>query len=92
MLAHNTAVMAGVASIESKLDNIFDDTNLSDQFTSLEQLVKQEAVDVQQDVGDVKLQVIEAHTHIEALIGQPSDIPSINRRRKRDGKRMISIL
>jgi hypothetical protein len=102
MLAHNTAVMAGVTSIESKLDNellFTDDGELSDHFTSIETLVKKEVDDVQQDVddvklqvtdvkqdvGDVKAQVIEAHSHIEALIGLPSDIPSINRR-KRDGK------
>jgi hypothetical protein len=29
-------------------------------------------------------EVIDAHAHIEALIGEPSDIPSINNR-KRDG-------
>jgi hypothetical protein len=84
MLAHNTAVMAGVASIESKLDNellFTDDGELSDHFDA----VKKEVDDVQQNVDDVKTQVIEAHSHIEALIGLPSDIPSINRR-KRDGE------
>jgi t-SNARE complex subunit (syntaxin) len=87
MLAHNTAVMAGVASIESKLDNellFTDDGELSDHFDA----VKKEVDDVQQNVDDVKAQVIEAHSHIEALIGLPADIPSINRR-KRDGELLI---
>jgi hypothetical protein len=107
MLAHNTAVMAGVASLESKLDNellFTDDGELSDHFDAVETLVKEQVDDVQQDVddvksevvgvkqdvGDVKTQVIEAHSHIEALIGLPADIPSINRR-KRDGKLLIGI-
>jgi hypothetical protein len=92
MLAHNTAVMAGVASIESKLDNellFIDDGELSDHFDAVKKEVdevQQNVDDVKSQVGDVKLQVIEAHSHIEALIGLPSDIPSINnRRRKRDG-------
>jgi hypothetical protein len=98
MLAHNTAVMAGVASLESKLDNellFTDDGELSDHFDAVKKEVddvqqnvddvKSEVVGVKQDVGDVKAQVIEAHSHIEALIGLPADIPSINRR-KRDGE------
>jgi hypothetical protein len=36
----------------------------------------------------VQQQVVEAHAHIEALIGEPSDIPSINNR-KRNGVKNI---
>jgi hypothetical protein len=87
LAAHNTALLAGVASIESKLDNealFTDDVELSNHFTSVESLVQQEIDDVQDDVADVKQEVVDAHAHIEALIGEPSDIPSINNR-KRDG-------
>jgi outer membrane murein-binding lipoprotein Lpp len=85
MLAHNTAVMAGVASIESKLDDkalFVDDVDLNDHFTSIEQLVKQEIDDVQQDVNQAKQEAGDAHARIEALIGEPSDIPSITRRKR----------
>jgi hypothetical protein len=82
MLAHNTAVMAGVASIESKLDNKIDVADLSDHFTAVQQLVEQEIDDVQQDIGDVEQEAREAHARIEALIGEPADIPSTNNRKR----------
>jgi FtsZ-binding cell division protein ZapB len=76
LAAHNTALLAGIESIESKLDN-------EELFTDDVEL-QQEIDDVQADVADVKQEVLDAHAHIEALIGEPSDIPSINNR-KRDG-------
>jgi hypothetical protein len=85
MLAHNTAVLAGVASIEGKLDNkalFVDDADLSQHFTAVDTLVKQQIDDVQQDIDEVKQEASEAHARIEALIGEPSDIPSITRRKR----------
>jgi NAD(P)H-hydrate repair Nnr-like enzyme with NAD(P)H-hydrate epimerase domain len=42
---------------------------------------------IQLDIESVKQEVLEAHAHIEALIGAPSDIPSLGSR-KRDGTRV----
>jgi hypothetical protein len=81
--------------VEKRMSRLYDHTVTNDTELGLHEMAVLDAISgiglngaaveaIQLGIEQVKDQVIEAHTHIEALIGQPSDIPSIDRR-KRDG-------